>query len=284
MEALDIHTGRASGSEPTDLGGGVRLAEGCTLEGASGDAREAARDRTVAGADLALHRNNGNLLAPVALGSRSNGRPAKSAIGETDVSCLAPAAAFDMCWIKVLNGRSPSSVTLDASASPRPCRGVVSNASCRCRGMDTPAHLFGDDHVSCPIAVHEPIFRQMVASLWFRYGVPLLGCAPVGSVPLEVSSAVGYRSGFVAAVTVKPARDAIPLVQEATAHECFQVRRDRIEEHQSTTARRADRRLQKLLAWESESPGNLLHMDHYGTAAAGASAAASRSSRPHRRQ
>ena len=57
------------------------------------------------------------------------------------------------------------------------------------------------------------------------------------------------------------------MVQEAAAHERFQVRRDKVEEHQSTTARRADRRLQKLLIWEKDSPGNLLHMDHYGTAA-----------------
>ena len=51
------------------------------------------------------------------------------------------------------------------------------------------------------------------------------------------------------------------------AHERFQVRRGKVEEHQSTTAQRADRRLQKLLTWETESPGNLLHIDHYGTAA-----------------
>ena len=107
----------------------------------------------------------------------------------------------------------------------------------------------------------------MLASLWFRNGVPLLGCSRVGAVPLEVRTAVGYRSGFVAAV--KPARDAVPWtsLQESSAHERFQVRRDKIEEHQSTTVRRADRRLQKLLIWEKGSPGNLLHMDHYGTAA-----------------
>ena len=89
----------------------------------------------------------------------------------------------------------------------------------------------------------------MFASLWFRYGVPLLGSAHVGAIPQEARSAVGYRSGFVAAV--KPARDAIPLalVQEAAAHKRYQVRRDKIEEHQSTTALRADRRLQKLLIW-----------------------------------
>ena len=187
------------------------------------------------------------LLAPGALGSRSNSRLAKSVIGETDVSSLAAATAFDMRWIKVLNGRSPSSVALHASATPRPCPGAVRDASCLCHGLDTPAHLFGDDHPSCPLAVHEPIFRQMLASLWFRCGVPLLGCAPVGPVPLEVRSAVGYRSGFVAAV--KPARDAIPLllVQEAAAYERFQVRRDKVEEHQSTTVRRAGRRLQKQI-------------------------------------
>ena len=63
-------------------------------------------------------------------------------------------------------------------------------------------------------------------------------------------------------------RDAVPLllVREAAAHERFQVRRDKIEEHQSTTAQRADRHLQKLLTWEKDSPGNLLHTDHYGTA------------------
>ena len=68
---------------------------------------------------------------------------------------------------------------------------------------------------------------------------------------------------------MKPAQDAISLalVQEAAAHERFQVRRDKVEEHQSTTARRADRCLQKLLTWERDSGGNLLHMDHYGTAA-----------------
>ena len=38
------------------------------------------------------------------------------------------------------------------------------------------------------------------------------------------------------------------------------------EEHQSTTALRADRRFQKLLIWEKDSGGNLLHMDHFGTA------------------
>ena len=58
------------------------------------------------------------LLGPVALGSRSNGRPVKSVIGETDVLSLAAAAAFDMRWLKVLNGRFPSSVALDASATP----------------------------------------------------------------------------------------------------------------------------------------------------------------------
>ena len=107
----------------------------------------------------------------------------------------------------------------------------------------------------------------MLASLWFRNGVPLLGCSCVGAVPLEVRTAVGYCSGFVAAV--KPARDAVPwtLLQESSAHERFQVRRDKIEEHQSTTVRRTDRQLQKLLNWEKGSPGNLLHMGHYGTAA-----------------
>ena len=107
----------------------------------------------------------------------------------------------------------------------------------------------------------------MFASLWFCYGVPLLGGAHTGAIPLEVRSAVGYRSGFVAAM--KPARDAIPLLmlQEAAAHERFQARRDKVEEHQSTTARCADRCLQKLLIWEKDSPGNLPHMDHYGTAA-----------------
>ena len=93
------------------------------------------------------------LLAPVALGSRSNGRPrpTKSMVGEADVTDFAAAAAFNMRWVKVLNGRSPSSV-----------------------------------------------------------------------VP-EVRSAVGCRSGFIAAV--KPACDVIPLllVHEATAHEHFQV-------------------------------------------------------------
>ena len=109
--------------------------------------------------------------------------------------------------------------------------------------------------------------RQLWAGVWFPYGVPLLGCVPDGSVPPTVRSAVGYGGGFVAAV--KPARDAIPLllVHEAAAHARFQVRRDKVEEHQTTTARRADRRLQKLLDWEAESPGNLLHKDHYGTPA-----------------
>jgi hypothetical protein len=57
------------------------------------------------------------------------------------------------------------------------------------------------------------------------------------------------------------------LLQESSAHERFQVRRDKIEEHQITKALRADRRLQGLLTWEKGSPGNLLHMDHHGTAA-----------------
>ena len=84
-------------------------------------------------------------------------------------------------------------------------------------------HLFGDDCPSCLLAVHELIFRQMLASLWFRYGVPLLGGAHTSTIPLEVRSAIRYRSGFVAAV--KPARDAVPLlmVQEVAAHERFQV-------------------------------------------------------------
>ena len=79
---------------------------------------------------------------------------------------------------------------------------------------------------------------------WTTLAGAVGGGASVGPVPLEVHSAVGHRSGFVA--TVKPARDAIPLllVQEAAAHERFQVRRDKVEEHQSTTARRADWRLQ----------------------------------------
>ena len=115
--------------------------------------------------------------------------------------------------------------------------------------------------------MHEPTFRQMLASLWFCYRVPLLGGAHINAIPLEIRSAVGYRSGFV--VAVKPARDAVPLlmVQEAAAHEYFQVRRNKIEEHQSTTAQRADRRLQKLLTWKKDSLGNLLHIDHYRTAA-----------------
>ena len=50
-------------------------------------------------------------------------------------------------------------------------------------------------------------------------------------------------------------------------HEHFQVQHDKIEEHQSTTTLRADRHLQKLLIWEKDSGGNLLHMDHYSTAA-----------------
>ena len=97
--------------------------------------------------------------------------------------------------------------------------------------------------------------------------MPLLSNREVGAIPKEVRVAVGYRSGFVAAV--KPARDAVPwnLLQESSAHERFQVRRDKIEEHQITTAQQADRRLQKLLTWEKGSPGNLLHMDHHGTPA-----------------
>ena len=161
------------------------------------------------------------LLSPVALGSRSNGRPIKSVIGETDISALAPPSAFDMRWLKVVNGRTPSSVALDASVPPRPCPGVVKDACCMCEGLDTPAHLLGDDDPSCQLAVHAPVFRQMLASLWFRHGVPLLGGSRVGTVPLEVRTAFGYRSGFVAAV--KPVHDAVPwtTLQESSAHERF---------------------------------------------------------------
>ena len=203
----------------------------------------------------------------MALGSHSNSRPVKSVVSKTDISDLALAAAFDMRWLKMLSGRSPSSVALDADATPRPCPGAVRDTSCMCQGLDTPAHLFSNDHSSCLLAMHEPIFRQMLASLWFRYGVLLLGDVHTGTIPLEVRLAVRYRSGFI--VAVKPARNAVPLlmVQEAAAHERFQIRRDKIEEHQTTTARRADRRLQKLLIWEKDSPGNLLHIDHYRTAA-----------------
>ena len=207
------------------------------------------------------------LLRPVTLGSRSNGKPTTSAAGDTNVSTVAPPSAFDMRWLKVLNGKTPSSVARDASAAPRPCPGAVRDACCLCEGLDTTAHLLGNDDPSCPLAVHTPIFRQMLASLWFRHGVPLLSDLNVDAVPLEVRAAADYCSGFVAAV--KPARDAVPWtqVQESSAHERFQVRCDKVEEHQTTTAKGADRRLQKLLMWEKGSPGNLLHMDHYGTAA-----------------
>jgi len=89
----------------------------------------------------------------------------------------------------------------------------------------------------------------MLASLWFRHGVPLLRNREAGAIPREVRVAVGYRSGFVAAV--KPARDAVPwkLLQESSAHGRFQVRRDKIEDRQSTTALRTVRRLQGLLMW-----------------------------------
>ena len=108
-------------------------------------------------------------------------------------------------------------------------------------GLDTPAHIFGDDDPSCPLAAHEPIFRQMLASLWFCRGVPLLGGLNVSMVPRDVCAVVGYCSGFVA--VVKPARDAVPWtsIRESSAHERFQVQHDKIKEHQSTTARRADR-------------------------------------------
>ena len=112
------------------------------------------------------------LLGPVAVGSRSNGRPVKSVIGETDISSLAAAAAFDMRWLKVLNGRSLSSVTLDASATLRPCPGTVRDASCLRHGLDTPMHLFGDDHPSCPLGMRFPCFlcrRQRHMSV-FRFG------------------------------------------------------------------------------------------------------------------
>ena len=88
------------------------------------------------------------LLSPVTLGSRSNGRPVKSVIGETDVSDLAPAAAFDVRWLKALNSRTPSFMALDASATPRPCPGTVRDANCPCQGLDTPMHLFGSDRPS----------------------------------------------------------------------------------------------------------------------------------------
>ena len=207
------------------------------------------------------------LLSPVALGSCSNGKPVKSVIGDTDVSTLAPPAPFDMRWLKVLNGRTPSSTALDATAAPRPCPGAVRDACGLCGGLDVPAHLLGDDDPLCPLAANAPVFRQMLASLWFRHGVPLLRNQEVSVIPREVRVAVGYRSGFVAAV--KPARDAVPwkLLQESSAHERFQVRRDKIEDRQTTTALRTDRRLQGLLTWEKSSPGHLLHMDHHGTAA-----------------
>ena len=148
------------------------------------------------------------LLSPVALGSRSNGKPVKSVIGDTDVSTLAPPAPFDMRWLKVLNGRTPSSTALDATAAPRPCPGAVRDACGLCGGLDVPAHLLGDDDPLCPLAANAPVFRQMLASLWFRHGVPLLRNREVSVIPREVRVAVGYRSGFVAAV--KPARDAVP--------------------------------------------------------------------------
>ena len=74
------------------------------------------------------------------------------------------------------------------------------------------------------------------------------------------------RTALLGAFWSSGATSPWTLVQESSAHERFQVRRDKVEEHQSTTARRAGRQLQKLLIWEKGSPGNLLHMDHYGTA------------------
>ena len=105
--------------------------------------------------------------------------------------------------------------------------GCGADVTCLCTGLDTPVHIFGDNQESCPLAGNEPVFRQMLASLWFRHGVPLDALHDV-TVPAPVRSAAGYRSGFVAAV--KPAGDPVPLLllQEAAAHERFQQRRDKV--------------------------------------------------------
>ena len=170
------------------------------------------------------------------LGSRSNGQLIKNVVGATDASNLVLMAAFNMCWLKVLNSRSLSSVALDASATLCLCPGTVRDTCCSCQGLGTLAHLFSDGQPVCPLAVHEPIFWQMFASLWFCYSVPLLSDAHVSAIPQEVRSAVGYQSSFV--VAVKPVQDAIPLVlvQEVAAHEHFQVWCDKVKEHHSTTA------------------------------------------------
>ena len=148
-----------------------------------------------------------------------------------------------MCWLKVVNGRTLSLVALDASVPPCLCPGVVKDTCCLCKGLDTPVHLLGNDDPSCPLAVHTPVFRQMLASLWFCNSVPLLSSSCISVVPLEVRTAVGYCSGFVAAV--KPVHDAVPwmLVQLLSAHECFQVWCDKVEKHQSMITRHTNRQL-----------------------------------------
>ena len=117
------------------------------------------------------------LLRPVALGTRCKGKLTKSAIAGCDVARLLAPLPFDLRWTKAVNGRLPSSISLDPSAQhgPCPCRLVCED--CQCPSLDTPQHLFEDDGDCCDLMDGSAAFLQLSASLWFRHGAPLLSWA-----------------------------------------------------------------------------------------------------------